>query len=901
MAEHVELVESFRKGVEAFANALLEPYVLQLKDAPPPRSKEVNDTVWKTVVLKGFEVAVLDSPLLQRLRYVRQLGVAHWVYPAATHSRLEHSIGALHQLQRVLEALNAPTEGSDQPGIPPEYVNVLRLAALCHDVGHGVMSHVSENAFRELDAMDDLRLGLSDYFSRAKIQPGEAIAYFMVGSDRFRELVDVAKNATRHHLPPNPVDLVQSAIVGRQIHSRLPLLQELISGPFDIDKLDYMTRDAYMAGVPVVTDIDRLVRKIRLVEVATANLPPEIARAIRNEHPSYFIQAIALSGARTLDELMIGRALLFDKIYRHQKVRACEAMVSQVLLSIALLCDRERLPLLPLYLADEELLRFERAPIERAMGRDLKDEEWKALGAAGEIATRLRNRELFVRAYAYAHKLPGDPFVNDPDHKRGLEALRRENGQAPKRQAMLDEICVLLREMRALGARFAPAIADDDLRRYVALDNPPAQNTAGEIARAYLVVHGNVLMRFRDDSADTSPWSSAYAMTRDLGYVFSARELAPAVFLAAEAYIRDRYAVRTPPSGLVYSKASPATVEALRKQLTALGFYKSRAPDLRAPTARLSRADIGTRVDGIVLKLGEFQGLVSENVEARAVRVTPDRVHAWLRQFQTDNDVDAALRLLEALRMVSRAEVQAAVRRLLSENPAYRSALFCPLGSPKDSSHKLTYFVHDLLDEFPDIEVSTLPDALAEKNNRPIVFVDDFLSSGTQSLTIMMQWLDKAKEAPLPDEHHVSPLSESARNEFVSRKLGFVFAAGTAEGRKFLEEGLAKQNIKPVIEVFLDAAQIPRAFDGAAVSYLPGQKETFKATCERVGEQLLVGYEGKTRSTDWIAHKKLGYGNNAYLIVFPYNVPTSTLTALWCAGTVDGFGWLPLVPRRPKV
>src|SRR6185436_8229338 len=169
-------VDVFKGAVETLASKLLAGYAERINKQPVPSIKEVNDTVWQTVVLSPFEVIILDSPLLQRLRYVRQLGVAHWVYPATTHTRLEHSIGALHQMEQVLTALQSRTK---KQVLTQEERNVLRLAALCHDIGHGVMSHVSENAFKELEYMEDFVLALEDEFDK-EVKPSEAVAFFLV-------------------------------------------------------------------------------------------------------------------------------------------------------------------------------------------------------------------------------------------------------------------------------------------------------------------------------------------------------------------------------------------------------------------------------------------------------------------------------------------------------------------------------------------------------------------------------------------------------------------------------------------------------------------------------------------------------------------------------------------------
>ena len=85
-------------------------------------------------------MALVDSPLLQRLRHLKQLGVAHWLYPGADHSRFEHSLGVLYQTQQLISAINRAgvTKYSHQV-ISEDDVLMLRVAALMHDVGHPVL------------------------------------------------------------------------------------------------------------------------------------------------------------------------------------------------------------------------------------------------------------------------------------------------------------------------------------------------------------------------------------------------------------------------------------------------------------------------------------------------------------------------------------------------------------------------------------------------------------------------------------------------------------------------------------------------------------------------------------------------------------------------------------------
>ena len=95
--------------------------------------------------------------------------------------------------------------------------------------------------------------------------------------------------------------------------------------------------------------------------------------------------------------------------------------------------------------------------------------------------------------------------------------------------------------------------------------------------------------------------------------------------------------------------------------------------------------------------------------------------------------------------------------------------------------------------------------------------------------------------------------------------------------------------------------QLPQAFVGGAVRYETSEKrEQFKQKCGEIGTQLLKHTGESERNQEWVEQRKLGYGNAAYLVVFPYNTPTQTLTLLWSKGKVNGWDWLPLLPRRPK-
>jgi HD superfamily phosphohydrolase len=236
----------------------------------------IRDPLWDNIRLDGPAVAVLDTPAVQRLRYVRQLGHAFLVYPGATHSRFEHALGAYHLTRLALSSLE---ERGELATVPEDDRVAVRLAALLHDIGHYPFSHGLEEAgFPSHEALGVAKLGR-----------GELGAI----------LADVGI--------PGLADRIGALIRGR---SGSPL-QGLISGSLDLDKIDYLSRDARMCGVPYgAVDVDRLLAALTLVEV----------------EPGRWEVGVLEKGVSALESLLFAKYQMYRNVYWHHAVRSATCM-----------------------------------------------------------------------------------------------------------------------------------------------------------------------------------------------------------------------------------------------------------------------------------------------------------------------------------------------------------------------------------------------------------------------------------------------------------------------------------------------------------------------------------------------------------------------------------------------
>jgi HD superfamily phosphohydrolase len=241
----------------------------------------LRDPLWNNIRIDGPYLRLLDATPFQRLRYVRQLGLAHLVYPGATHSRFEHACGAYHLASETVRVLGAT--GSLE-GIADDEGAIVIAAALLHDVGHYPFSHALEE------------LGVPHH---------EKIAGPLIASGEIGEILrsEFAKDA-----PERVLALVRG-------ESQSPL-QGLISGSIDLDKIDYLKRDAMMCGVAYgEIDVDRL--RHALVMVTD---PASKRRQI----------GLREKGLSALESLLFAKYQMYRNVYWHHAVRSATAMYKRL-------------------------------------------------------------------------------------------------------------------------------------------------------------------------------------------------------------------------------------------------------------------------------------------------------------------------------------------------------------------------------------------------------------------------------------------------------------------------------------------------------------------------------------------------------------------------------------------
>jgi HD superfamily phosphohydrolase len=248
----------------------------------------VRDSLYDLIALGPREEKLISTPEFLRLQQIKQLGFVYRVWPGATHTRYEHSLGSYHLTVRALRALSQRGEDGGLYGVSLSSIQALIVAALLHDIGHYPYSHTIEEL-------------------------GPPIAHHEQVGRTIIENSEIATIIERdYHLSPERVADFIDPPRGRVRHADDELLGHLLSGALDVDKLDYLPRDARACNVPYGgVDVSRLLGSLR------------VHTDVQGERRL----VVTHKGISPLHSLLHARQEMFDNIYWHHTSRAFQVML----------------------------------------------------------------------------------------------------------------------------------------------------------------------------------------------------------------------------------------------------------------------------------------------------------------------------------------------------------------------------------------------------------------------------------------------------------------------------------------------------------------------------------------------------------------------------------------------
>jgi len=237
---------------------------------------DIIDPIHDFVRVYDNELKIIDTPIFQRLRRIRQLSGAHLIYPGAQHTRFEHSLGVMHIASMAGQVL------AEKGVVSSDDIQILRLASLLHDIGHGPFSHLFEEIFEEKRKISHEDLG-RDIILKTEI--GDIIS--KNGFDK---------------------KLITKLAFG---DSKLQFMNEIISGVLSADMMDYLLRDGYFTGAEhAKIDHHRLTHSLDVYKNKLA---------------------LDKSSLVNFETMMISRYQMFKAVYFHKTVRAGEVMLLEAM------------------------------------------------------------------------------------------------------------------------------------------------------------------------------------------------------------------------------------------------------------------------------------------------------------------------------------------------------------------------------------------------------------------------------------------------------------------------------------------------------------------------------------------------------------------------------------------
>jgi len=235
------------------------------------KKKIINDPVYGFInIFDEIIFDLIEHPYFQRLRRIKQLGLTHFVYPGAMHTRFQHSLGSLHLMQSSIDIIRS--KGHE---ITKEEALAAKIAILLHDIGHGPLSHTLEDIWITNFSHEEFSLLFMNELNKEF-------------NGKLSLAIKIFKN---------------------QYHKKF--LHQLVSSQLDMDRLDYLRRDSFFTGVSEgVIGSDRIIKML----------------SVHNDH-----LVIEAKGVHSIEKFLIARWIMYWQVYFHKTVISADKLLSSIL------------------------------------------------------------------------------------------------------------------------------------------------------------------------------------------------------------------------------------------------------------------------------------------------------------------------------------------------------------------------------------------------------------------------------------------------------------------------------------------------------------------------------------------------------------------------------------------
>ena len=914
-ADNQSLIE-LRDKVNEYSDELLNEYLEYMSEYCKSHTlscshdKNFYDAVWGTININEGEIVVINSPLLQRLRKIKQLGLVDLLYSSANHSRFSHTIGVLQAATSMGEQINRELRKKNESE-QKDVMQLIRLAAIFHDCGHMFCSHASERFFQtnaNYSKQKDVE-SIRNCFRKSlgnMPKPGlaEIISVLMVASPSVRSLLRMAKDgffsiSFNDHSENDFIEKICCFILGFPYSKDYLPFSQIISGQIDADKLDYLKRDSHATGVPVAVDMSRIFQKLR-VEEPTKPITMVSNPYDQKNDKSYAI-AIAPTALSTVDQLVISRYMMFENVYFHQKVLTAEEMLRHALEILdgsteGILNDfRVIFKLNDGIVINDNFADTVQSIITRNDKFKILDNDKYQRACA--IFRDLSRRRLFKRCISFS--LDGISSLDEVDSSFYEDVIVKKDNNA--RKVFLDLVKKEIEEIKNVLKKDNIYFCDTTDIIFIA---PPdiAESIKSNIMVADRKHHE------RNDYFMSDSWLKSKSSAKKENYLATYEEDRYITFLATEKVLFKHYRILISEDAL-YGSGDELEIISIKKKLQSKGYYRDSFSLLPDNDVRNHEE----MVKNLISKWKTYERFDLEN--GKRVPFSYSYISAYIMQFvryaesigNFDSFVYNCIKMFENILVVDKNFILQALdnnfTRICSQVDR-ENITVCSLGNTQDSSSQIAYQVneinqlHDDLSKTSKFTVRKLEDIKVDEMKDNIVFIEDAFSSSKQLISIFEEYMGVSIEKRIIKEHHADELSDEKKEKLKASKLYFMFLFYNKHNKEFFIKKMAGLGLNDVEIVAANDFMKPY-FDGINDE---DEKNIVMKYFEAAGKDLMVykAYkDGKLKegwTEDRIEKSLLGYENAQQLIVFPWNTPTYTITALWL-GSKE---WFPLFRRVDK-